>query len=185
MVEDKKVSVEKGKHNKTVTLLVVMVFFMSGFSFALVPLYDVFCEVTGLNGKTEDGPAEIRDIQVDMDRTVKVQFVTNLNNNAPWKFKAKVYEMEVHPGQMYETSFYAQNLTSNRKVAQAVPSVSPGLAAEHFSKTECFCFTQQAFEANEGKDMPLRFMVNPELPENIRALTLSYTFFELDKVAQQ
>ena len=185
MVEDKKVSVEKGKHNKTVAMLVAMVFFMSGFSFALVPLYDVFCEVTGLNGKTADGPAEIREIQVDMDRTVKVQFVTNLNNNAPWKFKAKVYEMEVHPGQMYETSFYAQNLTSSRKVAQAVPSVSPGLAAEHFSKTECFCFTQQAFEPNESKDMPLRFMVNPELPEKITALTLSYTFFELDNVAKQ
>jgi len=175
----------EGKHNKTVTMLVAMVFFMSGFSFALVPLYDVFCEVTGLNGKTAEGPAAISKVQVDTDRAVKVQFLTNLNNQAPWKFKADVYEMEVHPGQMYETSFYAQNLTSDKKVAQAVASVSPGLAAEHFSKTECFCFNEQAFEANEGKDMPLRFMVNPELPKEITTLTLSYTFFELDKLAKQ
>ena len=182
---DTKTQVSKGKHNKTVIILVIMVCFMSGFSFALVPLYDVFCEVTGLNGKTAAGPAEIGKIKVDLNRTVKVQFLTNLNNHAPWKFKAKVYEMEVHPGQLYETSFYAKNLTSSKKVAQAVPSISPGVAAEHFNKTECFCFTQQAFEANESKDMPLRFMVNPELPENIKELTLSYTFFELDKVATQ
>jgi len=191
MAEDKKslhqdsASTVKGKHNRTVTMLVVMVFFMSGFSFALVPLYDVFCEVTGLNGKTAEGLAEISKVQVDIDRTVRVQFLTNLNNNAPWKFRADVYEMNVHPGQMYETTFFAQNLTSKRKVAQAVPSVSPGVAAEHFSKTECFCFNEQAFEANESKDMPLRFMVNPELPEEITTLTLSYTFFELDKVAKQ
>ncbi|MCW8965014.1 MAG: cytochrome c oxidase assembly protein [Gammaproteobacteria bacterium] len=175
----------EGKHSKTVTMLVAMVFFMSGFSFALVPLYDVFCEVTGLNGKTAEGPAAISKAQVDTDRTVKVQFLTNLNNQAPWKFKADVYEMKVHPGQMYETSFYAQNLTADKKVAQAVASVSPGLAAEHFNKTECFCFNEQAFEANEGKDMPLRFMVNPELPKEITTLTLSYTFFELDKLAKQ
>ena len=115
-----KASSVKGKHNKTVTMLVILVFFMSGFSFALVPLYDVFCEITGINGKTENSPAEIANIQVDMSRTVKVQFLTNLNNKAPWKFKADVYEMEVHPGQMYETSFYAENQTAGKKVAQAV-----------------------------------------------------------------
>ena len=180
---DVKASTVKGRHNQIVVLLVVMVCFMSGFSFALVPLYDIFCEVTGLNGKTADGPVEISQVQVDKNRTVKVQFLTNLNRQAPWKFKPKVYEMEVHPGQMYETSFYAKNLTASKKVAQAVPSVSPGQAAEYFNKTECFCFTQQAFEANESKDMPLRFMVNPELPSEIEVLTLSYTFFELDKLA--
>ena len=166
-------------------MLVVMVFFMSGFSFALVPLYDVFCEVTGLNGKTAEGPAEISKIQVDLERTVKVQFIANLNGDAPWKFKPDVFEMEVHPGQLNETVFYAQNLADESKVAQAIPSVVPGLAAQYFHKTECFCFNEQTFKANEGRDMPLRFMVDPELPENITTLTLSYTFFELDKVAKR
>ena len=166
-----------------VTMLVAMVFFMSGFSFALVPLYDAFCEITGLNGKTADGPVAVAGKQVDLDRTVKVQFITNLNSGAAWEFKPDVFEMAVHPGELNETLFYARNLAGNSKVAQAIPSVSPGQAALYFHKTECFCFNEQEFKPEEGKEMPLRFMVDPELPEEIETLTLSYTFFELNKVA--
>ena len=169
-------------NKKTVTALVAMVFFMSGFSFALVPLYDVFCEITGLNGKTADGPVVVETNKVDLNRTVKVQFIANLNHSA-WQFRPEVFEIEVHPGQLNETSFYAKNMAAHNKVAQAVPSVSPGQAALYFHKTECFCFNEQKFKPNEGKNMPLRFMVDPELPEKIKTLTLSYTFYELNKVA--
>ena len=172
----------KKSNKKVVTVLVAMVFFMSGFSFALVPLYDVFCDITGLNGKTADGPAVISTNKVDLSRTVKVQFIANLNNEAPWEFRPDVFEVKVHPGELTDTYFFAKNLTNENKVAQAVPSVAPGQAALYFHKTECFCFSEQDFKPNEGRDMPLRFMVDPELPENIRTLTLSYTFFELNKV---
>lgn len=170
-------------NKKVVTTLVAIVFFMSGFSFALVPLYDVFCEITGLNGKTADGPVAVETKKIDLNRTVKVQFVANMNTSNSWKFKPEVFEMEVHPGKLEETFFYAENMADIGKYAQAVPSVVPGLAAQYFHKTECFCFNEQKFEAGEGKDMPLRFMVDPELPEKVKQLTLSYTFFELDKVA--
>jgi cytochrome c oxidase assembly protein subunit 11 len=178
--------VEKDNRNKsnakTAFKLAGITVLMFGFGFALVPLYDVFCEVTGLNGKTADGPVEVRKVEVDKSRTVNVQFIANLNNNAPWKFKPEVFEMKVHPGELKDTRFFAQNLTDNNRVAQAVPSVTPGEAASHFNKTECFCFTEQEFQAKEGRWMPLRFMVDPDLPDNVTTLTLSYTFFELDKV---
>jgi cytochrome c oxidase assembly protein subunit 11 len=176
---------ERKSNKKIVTMLVAMVFFMSGFSFALVPLYDVFCEITGLNGKTADGPVAVSTKKVDLSRTVKVQFIANMNSDAPWKFRPDVFEMEVHPGQLNETVFYAQNLADKNKVAQAIPSVAPGQAALYFHKTECFCFNEQEFKPNEGRDMPLRFMVDPELPGKIKTLTLSYTFFELNKVASK
>ena len=175
----------KRSNKKIVTLLVGMVFFMSGFSFALVPLYDVFCEITGLNGKTADGPVAVDVKKVDMDRTVRVQFIANLSSGAPWEFKPDVFEMKVHPGQLNDTVFFAHNLTDKGKVAQAIPSVSPGLAAQYFHKTECFCFNEQTFKPGEKLDMPLRFMVDPQLPDDIKTLTLSYTFFELDKVASK
>ncbi len=174
--------VERKSNKKLVTMLVAMVFFMSGFSFALVPLYDVFCEITGLNGKTADRPVAVEQ-RVDLSRTVKVQFIANMNGAGSWKFKPAVFEMEVHPGKLEETLFYAENMTDLNKVAQAVPSVVPGQAALYFHKTECFCFNEQVFEPREGKDMPLRFMVDPELPEKIKTIALSYTFFELDRVA--
>jgi cytochrome c oxidase assembly protein subunit 11 len=90
--------------------------------------------------------------------------------------------MEVHPGAMHQTSFYARNRTAGTMVGQAIPSVSPGLAALHFKKTECFCFTEQQFAAGEEREMPLIFMVDRELPEHITTLTLAYTFFDKQKL---
>lgn len=176
--------VARKSNKKLVTMLVAMVFFMSGFSFALVPLYDIFCEITGLNGKTADGPVAVKQ-DIDRSRTVKVQFIANRNGTGSWKFKPDVFEMEVHPGKLQETLFYAENMTDMNKIARAVPSVVPGQAALYFHKTECFCFNEQVFEPHEGKNMPLRFMVDPELPEKIKTIALSYTFFELDRVATQ
>ncbi len=156
---------------------------MFGFGFAMVPFYDVFCEWTGLNGRTSDTPAASVDYQIDTDRLVTVEFVANLNQQMPWEFRPEVAKMQVHPGQAYTTRFYAKNRTQATMVGHAVPSVTPGLAALHFKKTECFCFTEQRFEAGEGRWMPVRFVVDPELPGKYEVMTLSYTFFDSGKAA--
>jgi cytochrome c oxidase assembly protein subunit 11 len=153
---------------------------MFGFVFALVPLYDVFCQVTGLGGKTSATAAVVSDVQVDEDRLVTVEFVASLNADMPWVFRPEVVEMQVHPGKTYQTSYYAENLAGHAITGHAVPSVSPGSAARHFKKTECFCFTEQHFESGEGRDMPVSFMLDPRLPEHVGRVTLSYTFFDKD-----
>lgn len=153
---------------------------MFGFVFALVPIYDIFCQVTGLGGKTAATAAVVSEVQVDEDRLVTVEFVANLNQGMPWEFRPEVVEMQVHPGKIYQTSYYAENLADRVVVGHAVPSVSPGNAARHFKKTECFCFTEQRFESGEGRDMPVYFMLDPKLPASVQRVTLSYTFFDKD-----
>lgn len=160
--------------------LLLTVAAMFGFGFVLVPLYNVFCEITGLNGKTATVASSMSKGVVDTERTVTVEFVANINVSAPWKFTPAVTKMQVHPGEFYRTSYYARNLTAEPLVGQAVPSVAPGQAAQHFQKIECFCFTRQAFPPNEGRDMPVVFMVDPALPKDISTVTLSYTFFKLE-----
>ena len=167
----------RGSNGKLIKRLLLLVAGMFGFGFAMVPIYDVFCDLTGLNGKTA-GRAEVVRTEVDLDRTVVVEFVASVNQTMPWDFRPEVSRMEVHPGKMYRTSFHAKNRTDRTMVGQAIPSVTPGLAAQHFKKTECFCFTEQQFSAGEGRDMPLLFMVDRELPAEIKVLTLSYTFFD-------
>lgn len=155
---------------------------MFGFGFALVPLYDVFCDITGLNGKTGRIEAsEIDASQVDISRTIEVRFLANTNTGLPWDFQPLVKKMEIHPGQVYEAVFRVRSATDRTTLGQAVPSVSPGLAAEHFNKTECFCFTEQELAGRETLDMPVRFVVGTGISENIEQITLSYTFFSLDK----
>lgn len=162
--------------------LAVIPVLMFGFGFALVPLYDVFCEVTGLNGKTGRIEAsEIDSSQVDTSRTIEVRFLASTNTGLPWDFKPLVKKMEVHPGQVYEAVFRVRSASDTPTLGQAVPSVSPGIAAEYFNKTECFCFTQQQLAGRETRDMPVRFVVGTGISENIEQITLSYTFFSLDK----
>jgi cytochrome c oxidase assembly protein subunit 11 len=172
------------QHGKKRTLrqTLIIVALMSGFVFALVPLYGLLCDVTGLNGKTRNEQAKAISIEPDLSRTVTVEFIASVNESMPWEFKPEVARMEVHPGQMYKTSFYARNRTDNDMIGQAIPSVAPGQAALHFKKTECFCFTEQQFGAGEGRDMPLLFMVDKELPEEIGTVTLAYTFFNKQKL---
>lgn len=154
---------------------------MFGFGFALVPLYDVFCEWTGLNGRTASGPAAEVEFTVAEDRLVTVEFIASINENMPWEFRPEVARMQVHPGKVYTTRFFARNRNTDAMVGHAVPSVSPGSAARHFQKTECFCFTEQRFEGGEGRWMPVQFVVAPELPGKFEVVTLSYTFFDSGK----
>ncbi len=166
--------------------LVLVVIGMFGFGYAMVPLYNVLCDVTGLNGKTGTLSAEQAEQMVeDKNRTITVEFVANLNQNMELEFKPNVHKMQVHPGKLYSTSFFAKNLTAQRMVGQAIPSVAPNEAAPHFSKTECFCFTNQSFKGGEGRNMPLRFIVNPRLPKDIKTISLAYTFFDITQTAMQ
>ncbi len=155
---------------------------MFGFGFALVPLYDVFTGITGLNGKTGRVEASIIDADaVDTSRTIEVRFLANTAPGLPWSFEPLVKKMEVHPGKVYEARYLAKSTAGRTTVGQAVPSVSPGLAAKHFNKTECFCFTQQELAGFEAREMPLRFVIDSAISEDIEQITLSYTFFSVDK----
>jgi cytochrome c oxidase assembly protein subunit 11 len=171
-------------NRKTAGRLLLVIAGMFGFVFALVPLYDVFCDLTGLNGKTDGERAVVVDLEPDLSRTVTVEFVASVNESMPWDFRPTVARMQVHPGKMYRTAYFAKNQTQHDMVGQAIPSVTPGLAALHFKKTECFCFTEQRFEAREEREMPLLFMVDKDLPEDITVVTLAYTFFDKQKVAR-
>ncbi|MDJ0833878.1 MAG: cytochrome c oxidase assembly protein [Gammaproteobacteria bacterium] len=168
--------------NKQLLKLVMIPVLMFGFGFALVPLYDVFCEVTGLNGKTGRVEAsEINQKQVDTSRTVKVKFIANTGNGLPWRFEPVVTDMEIHPGEIYEAMYRVTSRTDKPSVGQAVPSVSPVPASLHFNKTECFCFLNQELAPGETRDMPIRFVINHDLPEDIVEVTLSYTFFNIEQ----
>ena len=169
----------KQNQQKTVKKLVLIVFAMFGFGFALVPLYDVFCDITGLNGKTADTAATYTADGVDETRTVKVQFISRMAKGIPWQFEPMVNEVEVHPGEMKLVKFYAKNESVRDIIGQAVPSVSPGQAALYFQKIECFCFNQQPLKGKEEVEMALQFYVDPELPEHISTLTLSYTLYDI------
>lgn len=159
--------------------LAVVIVGMFAFGFALVPLYDVFCKVTGLNGKTNTSAYEAVAVKVDTSRTVTVKFVATNNDKMEWDFKPEVVSINVHPGEVASTTFFAKNPSDQRMVAQAIPSISPGRAAEFFHKTECFCFTQQTLLAHEAIDMPLRFIVDQDLPKDIHVITLAYTLFDV------
>ncbi|MEI6894015.1 MAG: cytochrome c oxidase assembly protein [Colwellia sp.] len=166
-------------NRKTVKKLLLVVLAMFGFGFALVPLYDVFCDITGLNGKTNNTAVTYEGGSVDMSRTVKVQFITRNAKGIPWRFEPVINQVEVHPGEIKFVSFYAKNNANHDIVGQAVPSVSPGLAASYFHKIECFCFTQQPLKAAEEVEMTLQFYVDLALPADINTLTLSYTLYDI------
>jgi len=151
---------------------------MFGFGYLMVPIYDIICEVTGLNGKTGRVTLAEANLEAATDRMVTVEFVASVNQGGSWLFKPEVREMQVKPGELYHATYYAENLSNKAVVAQATPSVTPQSAAKYFNKTECFCFTRQAFEPKGSKDMPLTFIIDPDLPINVDRVTLSYTFFK-------
>ncbi|MFC6633918.1 cytochrome c oxidase assembly protein [Microbulbifer taiwanensis] len=146
--------------------------------FVMPPLYDAFCEITGLNGKT-GSKYEAVPAAVDSDRLVTVQFVASNNENMPWQFRPSVVSVKVHPGEVMDTVFMAANPTDRDMVGQAIPSLVPFKAAAYFHKTECFCFNQQILKAGESAELPLRFIVDPDLPPGVNTITLSYTLFDV------
>lgn len=171
--------VEPTGSKKVVRNLLLGVVGMFAFGFALVPLYDVICEVTGLNGKT-GGQANVEEsMQVDEEREVIVQFIAYHNTAMGWDFQPSVAQMVVKPGEVNMVSYRVTNPNDTIMVGQAIPSVAPNVAASHLNKVECFCFEEQLLAAGETADMPLRFFVDPALPANIGKVTLSYSLFDI------
>ena len=170
--------------NKSLVIrLSIMACAMFAFGFLLVPIYDVFCDITGLGGKTNSAPAVVTSVETSVsDREITVEFTGSVNQYAPWDFHPNVSSMVVRPGDLYDTTFFARNLTDRSIVGQAVPSVAPGTAARYFRKTECFCFTAQDFLPGESRSLPVQFVVDADLPEHIDRITLSYTFFVSSRI---
>ena len=163
-----------------VARLLVFCALMFAFGFALIPLYDVFCEVTGVNNlvKTDRGAAAFaRNTQVDASRTVVVEF--DANSRGAWQFRPEVSVRNVHPGELVTVVYDLVNTRAERTVGQAVPSYAPQQSAPYFRKLECFCFEQQALEAHEQRRFPVVFVIDPKLPKDVTTITLSYTFFEV------
>jgi cytochrome c oxidase assembly protein subunit 11 len=170
----------RGRENRRLTLRLLG--FAAGafaFGFALVPLYDVLCDITGVgNPKDLLRASKVENVQHDESRLVTVEFVADLPSVGSWEFRPVVAEMKVHPGRLYEVDYVAQNLTGRDTVAQAIPNVAPGKATAYFRKTECFCFTPQHFAKDEQRIMPVRFVVDPNLPRSLDRITLSYVFYD-------
>ncbi len=167
------------KNSKLVKRLILIAVLMFGFGYALVPLYDVLCDITGQNTVVENSALSKAEYVVDESREINIEFITSLNERTPMIFRGETRMLKVHPGQYYTVNFYAKNISGARLKAQAIPSITPGLAEEFFKKTQCFCFTTQTLETGEEKTMPVRFVVDPKLPESYKTLTLSYTFFDI------
>lgn len=178
---------DRAQQTHTVLALKLFAMGVMMFCFALFvmpPLYTLFCEVTGLNGKTagaykiEEG-SNVNEWGVDTSRTVQVQFLALNNQAMPWEFKPITTTVEVHPGEPTVIEYFAYNPTGESMVGQAIPSIVPNNALKYFHKTECFCFNQQPLEAGESAQLGLSFIVDIDTPEHIEKITLSYTLFDV------
>jgi cytochrome c oxidase assembly protein subunit 11 len=157
------------------------------FAFSLVPLYNAACEkVFGI--KLEKGPAgqaQLAGVKPDDKRLVRVVFDGTVNSKLAWDFKPVKTSIVVHPGRQYEALFEARNHSAENIVGHATPSLAPSEVSGYFTKTECFCFTEQRLDAGERRLMPVRFIVNPDLPGDVGTITLSYTFYRDDEATAQ
>ncbi|MEE8387606.1 MAG: cytochrome c oxidase assembly protein [Acidiferrobacterales bacterium] len=170
----------KYANRRTMRKLFFMAVAMFGFGYALVPLYDVFCELTGINGKTRRGTIE-QAAKVDTSRWITVEFTGHTNSSLAWEFRPLQSKMRVHPGQVVIAKYIARNISGVLVTGRAIPSVSPSRAAKHFKKIECFCFTEQTLRAGEEKEMPVQFYVDTKVPEEVDTITLSYAFSKVSK----
>ena len=165
---------------QTVKKLALLTVGMFAFAFLLVPIYDVFCEITGLNGKIE-GPSTLSSVNIEEvdKREMLIQFVTHNNKAMPWTFTSEISQLRIKTGVQQSVMFVFENKTSEDMVGQVIPSVSPGRGAEYFHKTECFCFEQQKLLAGERVELPVVFIVDPNIPLDIGSLSLGYTLFDI------
>lgn len=173
------------KNNKTALKLSIITVLMFGFAFAMVPLYKLVCDVTGWNSISTNGgralSSEIETSSEESSRIVLVQFDATINGNPDWEFKPSVNQMEVVIGKKTTTSYFIKNNSDKDVITQSIPGVTPWQANEHLKKIECFCFESQTVMAGEAKDMGLMFVIDPELPEEIKTVTLSYTIMDTDR----
>jgi len=172
-------------HNRGMVFkLIVIVAMMFGFGFLLVPIYRAVCSVTGINVLTkedDDAAAFARSTQVDASRTVHVIF--DANPHGPWRFRPMQASVDVHPGELTTVVYEIGNQQDRDMAGQAIPSYAPQEAVRYFKKIECFCFSQQQLKAHETRQFPVVFVIDPKLPADVSAITLSYTFFEVGEAA--
>ena len=170
---------ELNKAHRSLTLKLLGIALGSfGFGFALVPLYNVICGVTGV-GDQSTLLRKVKAIEnVDPTRTITIEFLGNVASAGEWDFEPVKRTIEIHPGKLYSAEFFAHNLTGRDTIAQAVPNIAPSKVAAFFHKTECFCFSPQHFNVNEQRDMPVRFIVDPAIPRYVDRITLAYTFYD-------
>lgn len=170
-------------HGRLIGRLVLLVAASAAFGIALVPLYDTLCRVAGLNGKTFSAGGLAADEKplgrVDRGRLVTVEFTGTVMPGLPWELRPLRNSVELHPGEMQQIAFLVRNTSGEPVAGQAIPSVTPGQAAQHFHKIECFCFNQQMLGPGEARELPLMFIVKPELDADVRTITLSYVFFKV------
>jgi cytochrome c oxidase assembly protein subunit 11 len=174
---------KKRANRKLVRTLLVMTAGSFAFGWALIPLYDVLCRAAGIGNAEAKAGKSVVEESVDPNREVTIEFVAQPASVGSFDFRPKVASMRIHPGKLYDAEFYAKNLTQEPSVAQAVPSISPTGTAKYFHKTECFCFSPQKFSAGEGRDLPVRFIVDPQLPSDVDKLTLAYTIYDTTQSA--
>jgi len=182
-MSDNQQQAKANKVRNSTRLLTVLVLSMFGFGFAMVPLYDLLCSATGLNGSTTGRIQDEAALSglVDYSRTITVEFDSTINAGLSWDFYPMVKKVTVHPGEVKEVVFYAKNNSNKTIIAQAIPGITPWQATSHFNKTECFCFAQQTLKPGESKEMPLRFIIDTKLPKDFQTITLSYTFMDTDR----
>jgi cytochrome c oxidase assembly protein subunit 11 len=172
-------------NSSLVSKLVIITVMMFGFGYALVPLYEAFCKVTGFGGKTDiiqEAAASTAEIS---DRDVAITFTTHTSTNLAWEFKPITRALDVKVGEVKEALFYVKNYSDRPITGMATFNVTPPRAGFHFKKTECFCFSKQVLQPGEEQEMAVRFMLDSEMPEDVHELTLSYTFFDNEKYAGQ
>lgn len=158
--------------------LIVIAALMFGFAYALNPFYREICEALGINVLTQkDGTVSSVNTQIDKTRVVEIEF--DGNAQGPWRFRPVVQHLKVHPGELATVMYEVVNTRDRETSAQAIASYAPHNATPYFKKVECFCFKQQTLKANEARQMPVVFFIDPKLPKDVKTITLSYTFFEI------
>ena len=164
--------------------LTLVVFLMGGFGYAMVPMYKSICEALGVNvsargdvGSAYGAQNAPINSQVDLTRNVTVEI--DANARGPWEFHPARNAVIVHPGEMTTVMYEFKNTQARTMTAQAIPSYAPGVAQAHFTKVECFCFSQHTLAPGESKTWPVVFYVDDKLPRDVKTITLSYTFFEV------
>lgn len=171
--------------NNTVVKLVLIAILMFGFGYALVPLYEAFCRVTGFGGKTDIIEEAMALETPVIDRDVAVTFTSHSHTSLPWEFKPLTRGLDIKVGEVQDAYFYVKNYSDRPITGMSTFNVTPPRAGFHFKKTECFCFTKQVLQPGEEREMLVRFMLDTDLPDDVHELTLSYTFFDNEKYAGQ
>lgn len=181
----------KTNNKRTVLTLALVTVLMFGFAFAMVPLYRLVCSVAGWNSistnsadalaAVETATSSTEGTEETAARDIKVQFDATINGNVAWEFKPNVRSVTVKPGEKTTISYYVKNHSDKTVVTQSIPGITPWQANKHFKKIECFCFETQTLQAGEAVDMTLQFVVDPDLPDDINTITLSYTIMDTNR----